>query len=112
MKWIQFLITNNKRYYIHKINKNDSVIIKKVTTNQIIIILAGTSYVAERFTNREISPLVILTKNSVFTINKLNRDIYYEITPLETTYILNIEENIFQKKKVIYKISTKREAIR
>ncbi len=98
MKWTKFLITNQTPYYLHKIDKKDSVIIKTVNTNQIIIVLAGTSYITERFTNKEILPLEILTQNSMFTINKLNRNIYYEITPLETTYILNIEENIFQYK--------------
>ena len=110
MTWIKFLLGNHIKYHLYKIKKEDSIIIKKINDPQIIIILSGTSYIAEKFTNNEISPIAILKTNNTFTINNSNRAIYYKIIPLETTYILNVEPNKIINRKfymLIYKNKSK-----
>ncbi len=106
MRWTKFLITNKIKYNLYKINTKDSIIIKKINHNQVMIILFGISYIAETFINNEICPLAVLKTNNIFTINKSSRPIYYKIIPLTKTYILNIEINKDIDKKLymlIYK---------
>nr|ARW69414.1 global nitrogen transcriptional regulator [Polysiphonia sp.] len=95
MKWIKYLTINKIPYHIYKIKKKDSIILTNVENenNNLLIILCGILYITKVFPNKELLPVAILEKNEIFSQNRKNKDIYYKLTSLETTYVLSIEEH-------------------
>lgn len=90
MKWINSLNTCKVPYYIYKLNKNDSTIIcnEYQHENQFIIVLHGSIYILKNFGNKQVIPIVILNKNSIFSTNYLNSQFYYQFIALEKTYLI------------------------
>nr|YP_009397936.1 global nitrogen transcriptional regulator [Sonderella linearis]ARW67122.1 global nitrogen transcriptional regulator [Sonderella linearis] len=97
MKWINFFVNQNIPHYIYKLNKNDIIIINRINsyTEKSIIILYGSLYIINTFTNQEELPLTILNKNNIFDINNLNTNYrsYYQLIALEKTYIISFQFN-------------------
>nr|YP_009395264.1 global nitrogen transcriptional regulator [Bryothamnion seaforthii]ARW64032.1 global nitrogen transcriptional regulator [Bryothamnion seaforthii] len=97
MKWLSFLSSQKIPYYVYKLNREDSIIIHKYSleTNQSIIVAYGSIYVSKIFTNTETLPIALLGKNSIFIKenNNINNEFYYQLTALETTYIISFKED-------------------
>nr|YP_009944679.1 global nitrogen transcriptional regulator [Osmundea sinicola]QFR99973.1 global nitrogen transcriptional regulator [Osmundea sinicola] len=93
MKWINSLNNSKVPYYIYKLNKNDSIIIsyEYKNHNQLLIVLHGSVYILKNFGKKQVIPIVILNKNSIFSISYLNNQFYYQFIALEKTYILIIK---------------------
>nr|ARW68800.1 global nitrogen transcriptional regulator [Palisada sp.] len=93
MKWIKFLNNCKIPYYVYKLNKNDSIIIcdQYCSKHQIIIILHGSIYIMKIFANKNLIPIVILNKNSIFSTSNINSQFYYQLIALEKTYVLTIK---------------------
>ena len=99
MKWINFLKSYKIPYYIYKLNTNDSLIIcdEYNKKKQLAIILHGSIYITKNFKNKKTITIVLLNKNSIFNGNYTNYQFYYQLTALETTYILTIKGETIKK---------------
>lgn len=99
MKWINSLNNSKVPYYIYKLNKNDSIIIscEYKNHNQLLIVLHGSVYILKNFGKKQVIPIVILNKNSIFSISYLNNQFYYQFIALEKTYILIIKNYNIKK---------------
>nr|YP_009399805.1 global nitrogen transcriptional regulator [Digenea simplex]ARW69624.1 global nitrogen transcriptional regulator [Digenea simplex] len=102
MKWINFLSYFEIPYYIYQLNKEDALIIHNdLYDNQIIIIIHGSIYINKIFSNKQLLPVAMINKNSIFKINKtnINNQFYYKLTALEKTYLASFRLNKVKKNK-------------
>lgn len=98
MQWIKFLSIHKTPHYIYKLSQYDHLIITNVhsNTDKNIIILYGITCVIKTFSNQEIIPVAILTKNNIFTNNNKDHTIYYKIIALELTYVITFNKTTNQ----------------
>lgn len=90
MQWIKFLSSNKTPGYVYKLSKFDYLLIKNSNDNhnKTIIVLYGITCIVKSFSNKEIVPISILSKNNIFTNNNEDREVYYKVIALELTYII------------------------
>jgi len=104
MKWINYFFNFNIPFYIYKLKIGDSIIENKNHTyDRSIIILYGTIYLTQIFSNQEILPITILNTNNIININNssINTKSYYKMTALQEAYLISFsDKNITINKNV------------
>lgn len=100
MKWIHYLSNLNIPFYIYKIKSGDAII--KTCNHKLqksAIILHGTIYLSQVFSNQEITPISILHKNNIIDLENYisYNQSYYKISALKETYVMLVSINELTK---------------
>ena len=96
MEWIHYLSNLNIPFYIYKIKSGDAII--KSCNHRLkksAIILHGTIYLSQIFSNQETIPISILHKNNIIDLDNylLYNQSYYKISAIKESYIMIISIN-------------------
>lgn len=96
MEWIHYLSHLNIPFYIYKIKSGDAIIETcSYKLRKSAIILHGTIYLSQIFSNQEIIPISILHKNNIIDLDnyRLYNQSYYKISAMKESYIMLISIN-------------------
>jgi len=96
MEWIHYLSNSNIPFYIYKIKSGDAIIEAcSYKLKKLAIILHGTIYLSQIFSNQETIPISILHKNNIIDLDNylLYHQSYYKISAIKESYIMLVSSN-------------------